>query len=180
MRNTLLGSSIALALVTLIAAFALLGCSEDPSEPDKPESLTSFEVIVPDWVRSNTLFPITVTAVGQRGSKPLAHVNGTVALSVAQGTISPTTLSLTGGVATGQVSLLGTMGSLTITASLGTALGTGIIVTVSPDSIAGSPGNDVAEMIPDISFVPRAQDFSQDHADLTGAQVSYNTILIAF
>ncbi|MCK5406010.1 MAG: hypothetical protein KAJ37_01090, partial [Candidatus Krumholzibacteria bacterium] len=121
-----------------------------------------------------------VTAIGKRGTKPLAHANGTVALSVPQGTISPSTLTLAGGVAGGQVSLLGTMGSLTITASLGTALGMGTIVTVSPDSIAGSDAEDVAERIPDITFVPRAQDFSQDHADLTGAHVSYNTISIAF
>ncbi len=179
MRNTLLGSSIALALATLIAAFALPGCSEDPFEPEL-EGLASFEVVVPDWVRSNTLFPITVRAIGRRGTKPLTDANGTVTLSVPQGTISPTTLSLASGVAAGQVSLLGTMGSLTVTASLGSALGTGTIVTVSPDSIAGSIANDVAEMIPDITFVPRAQDFSQDHPDLAGAHVSYNTILIAF
>jgi len=180
MRKTLLGSSIALALVTLIAGITLPGCSDDPAAPEKPEKLASIEVQVPEWVRSNTPFSITVTAVGDRGSSPHKESTGTVALSVPQGTISPPALNIVEGRGTADVSLTGVVGSITVTASIGSIFGTGTIRTVSPDSIAGGIANDVADLIPDLDYIPLAQDFSQDHPQLMGAQVAHRAIMLAF
>lgn len=165
-----------------IAALAVGGCSKDPAAPpiEVPETLASLAVTVPDWVRANTAFPITVEAVGNRGGRPLGDVAGTVTLSTQLGTLSPTTLDLTGGTGTVQAMVSNVSGSLAITATMTNAVGTGTILTVSPDSIEGNPLSWVDDLVPEMRYFPRGMDFSNDHPDLSGEYLSFNTILISF
>lgn len=171
-----------LALVTLAVLAAMLpSCSHDPTGPTgNPQVLESFEVFVPDWVRANTGFPLSVEAVGSHGTQPLPYATGTVNLSVSQGTLSPSSVVLKQGKATVNAVLGGALGSVTVTARQGAIEGSRLILTVSPDSISGNASDDVSSAVPSIAYFPRAADFSTGYPDLPGAYVSHNTLLIAF
>jgi len=46
--------------------------------------------------------------------------------------------------------------------------------------LIGGPNDPVEEAVQDAAFVPRAQDYSEDHPDLPGVPLSYNTLVLVF
>jgi hypothetical protein len=107
----------------LLVCPALVGCGggggggggENINGPD-PETLVSFEVSASSPCAVGEAFTLTVTAVGNQGSKPLTSFSGSVSLSASSGTITPSSVSLSNGRVSAQV-ILSESGQLTLTAT---------------------------------------------------------------
>lgn len=178
--------SRALAITTLLSFPVLYSSCGDGGggagpDPQPAEVLASFELTVPDSIAEGEAFSLTVTAVGNRGTKPLASYNGTVSLSTTLGTVNPSSLTVSSGAGSQQVTL-SNPGQQTLTASGGGRTGSvGIEVTDLPEPvIPGDPGATLEQAVQYSAFEPRAEDYSSDHPDLPGLYLSHNTILLAF
>lgn len=146
------------------------------------ESLASFRLTLPATVQGGQSFDLTVEAVGSRGSTPFTAFDGTVDLTVSDGTISPDSLELAGGTGTVAATVSGTTGEVTITAARDGVDGSEqVSVGTQPaDELAGDPDDAATEAIPQLDFEPSIEQYSDDHPELGGMLVSHDTLLLAF
>jgi len=181
MKTFLRAASVAL-LLTLPIVFSSCGDGGGGTEPDpQPETLASFQLTVPDSVAEGEAFSLTVRAVGNRGTNPLTSYNGSVTLSTTLGTVTPTSLSVSNGSGTAQVTL-SDPGQQTLAASGGGRTGSqGVAVTDLPDpTIPGDPQATLEQAVQDSVFFPDPDDYSNNHPELAGMYLSHNTILLVF
>jgi TolB protein len=78
----------------------MAGCGGDGGgngPVDVAETLASFELTATSPCTCGEAFSLTVTAVGNQGSKPFSAFSGSVSLSSSGGTISPSSVALTNG-----------------------------------------------------------------------------------
>jgi hypothetical protein len=124
-------------LVVFLLAILSATCSDSPTAPPAIAPATgSFEIDAPASVYAEQPFGITVTAVATDGTRPDADFNGTVTLSASPGTVTPGSLTLVNGVGTGDVTISGHAGSLSLVASAGGASGTAVVSVVGTDAVA--------------------------------------------
>jgi hypothetical protein len=176
-----LGAALAAATVVLCLASCGDGGGTTGPEPEPAEALASFQMTVPDSIAEGEAFPLTVNAVGNRGTNPLTSYSGSVSLSTTLGTVSPSSLTVSSGTASGQVTL-STPGPQTLTASAGGRTGTASVnVTDLPDpTITGDPDATLEQAVGDSVYIPDPDDYSNDHPDLAGMYLSHNVVLMAF
>lgn len=170
-------------VLTLPLVFSSCGDGGGGTGPDPvpAEKLASFELTVPDSIAEGEAFSLAVTAVGNRGTKPLTSYSGTVSLSTTVGTVSPLSLTVSNGTANGQVTL-SDPGQQTLSASGGgRTASVAVDVTDLPDPpIPGDPNATLEEAVRDSVYLPDPNDYSNDHPDLTGVYLSHNVVLMAF
>jgi len=156
-------------LASTLAVVMLAACSgESPNEPT-PGTLT---VTAPTSVPAGGEFQLSVSAEGNVGSL--------VELSASAGSITPPTLSLSGGSGTVTVQLSAGSGAIQITATAGATTGE-TTVTITPLAIIpGNPGDNAADNIPFLEYTPVEEDYSDDHPDLAGLPLSHNQVMVVF
>jgi hypothetical protein len=172
--------------LSAIAVLVLLSSCGDGSggtgpDPVPAETLASFDLTVPDSITEGEAFSLTVTAVGNRGANPLTSFSGSVSLTTTVGTVTPTSLTVSAGTGTAQVTL-SDPGQQTLAASGGGRTGSvGLQVADLPDpTILGDPAAALEEAVPDSLYLPEPDDYSNNHPDLSGIYLSYNVVLLAF
>jgi Subtilase family len=169
-----------------VFAVLMAACNKDPEttvlvEPAAKETLESLEVQLPPQVLMDQPFEITVVAIGSKGTKPLPSFTGAVQLKVNSGTLSVDTISLKDGVGKGNVTLNGPVGALEVSAASDNIKGVAKLqLKARIVGIAGNPNDLVAGKIPDLDYIARAADFSTDHPQLKGLELSFNTLLVVF
>jgi len=149
--------------------------------PAPAETLASFELTVPDSIAEGEAFPLTIRAVGNRGTTPLISYSGTVNLTTTLGAITPASLTVSNGTGAGQVTL-SDPGQQTLAASGGGRTGSvGVQVTDLPDpTIPGDPNATLEQAVQDSTFLPNPDDYTDDHPDFPGIFASYNVVGMAF
>jgi hypothetical protein len=128
-------------LAALLGGVALFACSDGPSAVDSPvdppvTSTGSFELELPETVYAGEAFTLTVTAVGADGSRPDAKFGGAVALSASSGSLTPSSVTLTGGVGVAAVTLTGVAGPVSLEARVGNAIGTRALTAIGNAPVA--------------------------------------------
>lgn len=168
-----------LFMLIALAAFVFPSC-DDSTEPKlEIETLASFRIAVPDTVTTGESFSLTVTAVGDQGTRPF-DFDGYVVLTASDGSVTPDSLALAGGTGSGQVVLSGSDETQTITATSGKTTGSVVVNARFMTVLAGDPGESANEAIPSFEFVADGGNYSNNHPSLPGAYVSFNTIMVAF
>ena len=165
-------------VIAILAACCILGCSDDPTAPEK-ETLSHFEISIPAAARAGEEFQLAVTAVGSRGTSPFADFGGAVQLAVSGGEIAPAVVTLAAGMVEAPAAVTGTAGSCAITASAGGKSGLAYL-TVLLDSLPGDPEALASTAIPDIRYRADYRDFSDDHPALGGMYLSFNNLVVVF
>lgn len=161
----------------------LLGAGCGPSGPSGPqpgEVLEAFGLDAPGTVAAGVSFTLDVTAVGSAGTTPFTPFDGSVALSVSDGTIEPTDLQIASGEGAVEVTLVGASGSVTITAAENGATGTTNVTVGGLDVLPGDDDDPASEAIPAFGFEADPDDYDDQAPDLEGAYVSTSVLLIAF
>jgi hypothetical protein len=170
-----------LAALAFVATVFLTQSCEKTTEPElEPERLSGFSLDLPDTVMAGDTFKMTVTAVGEDGTKPLSRFSGYVVLTASDGTITPDSLLLGGGIGSGLFVLSITGDSQTITATSGAAEGSAIVNARFMARLRGNDQDSANEAIPSFHYFARASDYSTGHPSLPGMAVSHNTIVLAF
>ncbi|MCJ7628911.1 MAG: S8 family serine peptidase [Longimicrobiales bacterium] len=150
-------------------------------DPVPAESLASFMLTVPDSIAEGEAFALTVAAVGNRGSNPLTSYSGSVGLSTTLGTVSPSSVAVSGGAGSAQVTL-SNPGQQTLSVAGGGKSGSAAVdVTDLPDpTIPGDLAATLEQAVQDSVFLPNGDDYSTDHPNFPGVYVSHNTIMMTF
>lgn len=158
--------------VLLLLVLFVFGCSS----PDSPVSdgLQGLTVTVPATAVAEEPFPVTIEATGEGAD----GVEENLALSVSAGTVTPTSVRLSGGLASLDVTITGAAGEVTVTADAGGVGGSGTIRSLTVRRVPGGADEPVAANTPRIRYVPRAEDYSGNHPEAPGMSVSHNTMLL--
>jgi subtilisin family serine protease len=168
----------------VLAALGLLlavGCGPSgPSGPQPGEVLEAFDLDAPGTVAEGVPFTLDVTAVGSAGTTPFTPFDGTVDLSVSDGTLEPTDVQVTSGEGSVEVTLDGASGSVTITAAENGATGTTNVTVGGLDVLPGDDDDPASEAIPAFSFEAEPDDYDDQAPDLEGVYVSTSVLVIAF
>jgi subtilisin family serine protease len=157
----------------LLVLLVVPSCSNDPSSPNGGTE-GALQVIVPRTAVAGSPFVVTVNATGGDANA----VEGSVALSVSGGTVSPADLEMSAGVAEAEIVIDGVAGTVKVEASLGSARGEGTIHSLATPALFGDPDALVADHTPRIPYEYAADDFSDDHPEAPGMLISHNTLLI--
>ena len=167
-----------LALLGLLLA---AGCGPSgPSGPQPGEVLEAFDLDAPGTVAEGVSFTLDVTAVGSAGTTPFTPFDGTVDLSVSDGTIEPTDVQVASGEGSVEVTLDGAGGSVTITAAEDGATGTTTVTVGGLDVLPGDDDDPASEAIPEFDFEADPDDYDDQAPELEGVYVSSSVLLIAF
>ncbi|MDZ7801068.1 MAG: S8 family serine peptidase [Trueperaceae bacterium] len=172
-----------LPALTLSAAVVLLLTACPSTTGPTDETLASFDLSAPDSVADGESFTLSVEAVGSEGTIPFTAFSGTLTLSVSEGTLDPSSVEVSSGTGSAQATVTGASGEVTITASDGETDGT-TTLTVGDEgelrTLPGEPDDPASEAIPVREFEARPDDYSDDHPELEGVFISFNTLLVAF
>ncbi|NNF12085.1 MAG: S8 family serine peptidase [Gemmatimonadetes bacterium] len=177
--------------VPLAAALIILagGCGGESDVVEPPvEALASLELSLPSSVTVGEPFALSVIAVGNQGTRPFTALGGQITLDLGggAGAIAPTALSVAGGQASTSAAVItGTSGTVTVRARSGAVTGTGTttaeeIVLQMADTLPGNPTAPATTAIPELEYEARDEDFSDDHPELPGLFVSWNTLMLSF
>ncbi len=166
-------------LLSFVVAVVLGACSEatSPTATETGEELAGFELAVPRAVNAGQPFPLTVTAIGSEGSRPFGGFSGVVALSSSVGSLTPASVALSGGEVALDVVVSGAAGPATITASHEGLRGEALIETIALGALPGDPDDSAPAAVPTAPFRPRAEEYAEDHPDLSGVGLSVRTIV---
>ncbi|MBW6457351.1 MAG: S8 family serine peptidase, partial [Trueperaceae bacterium] len=141
-----------------------------------------FQQVAPVLTVSPTAHTVVEGGVPQAFTATLENASDTIDWSLEPdvGSITPTTgptttytppASVTEAT---QVTLTATAGSLTASA----------VITVAPtppaNELLGELDDPVEGAIPSAEFVPREEDYAEDHPDLPGVPISFNTLVLVF
>ena len=164
MRNDLARGVVALLLLLAL----LVACGRQVTSPVLTVSPSTHTVVAGGA-------PQAFTATLRNSSDAISWT-----LDPAVGSITATTGTITtytppaSVTAATQVTLTATAGSLTASA----------IVTVEPrptaNELQGGVDDPVEGAIPSAEFVPREEDYTDDHPDLAGVGISFNTLVLVF
>jgi hypothetical protein len=90
---------LALGLLSL-GAFGISGCSDSPTGPgsgNDVETVASLEIELPDTIIPGREFEVRVVAVGSAGTRPFPEFDGTIGLAVSDGSVTPSSIAVSGG-----------------------------------------------------------------------------------
>ena len=164
-----------LALVTLVLLASLSACNATG-----PERLESLEVTHAATVSEGLPFPVTVTAVGSRGTKPFRSFSGPVALAAEAGLLTVVNGELSSGVGVLDTSIVAVEGSSALRVSAGGLTVTSTLTVEALTELPGDPGSAAEAVLPWIPFVPLDGDYRSGSADAPGWQVAVSTLGLAF
>lgn len=149
MKAFIIVSAIIVAVAIMISGQSC----ENGTDPDyTEEALGTFNITAPNTVTTGASFPISVTAVGDKGTRPFKSFSGDVRLTLSDGLLTPGTITLTDGEGTGNVVPSCGGGAQTLTAHGGGKSGSIQVNTSLMDSIPGNPEDPVEEAIPEFDF----------------------------
>lgn len=167
-------ASVRFATFAIIAGGITAACNETTAPV---ETLAGFDIDVPETVGAGSAFAITVTAVGSEGSRPLTSFSGDIALTVSAGSIAPDAIALVSGAANPTVTVADTFGPIEVTVRSGDVIGTSQTFQIVFAALPGNESDPAAGAIPTREFVPRPEDYSDDHPDLPGLPLSHTTLI---
>jgi subtilisin family serine protease len=142
--------------------------------------LEAFELDAPATVADGVPFTLDVTAVGSAGTTPFTPFDGTVELTVSEGTLAPTDAQVASGEGSVEVTLDGASGSVTITAADDGATGTTTVTVGGLDVLPGDDDDPASEAIPAFAYQADPDDYDDQAPDLEGVYVSTSVLLLAF
>jgi subtilisin family serine protease len=166
-------------LLLVWAALFWSGCGDGTGPgADGPQSLA---LEVPEYASEGQAFRLRVTAHGADPAAPLAGFAGTVSLTVSSGSITPATVQLVGGVGAVDATITGAAGEVTVRGVAAAVDGQAALRVLASDQLLqGQPGDPAEAAIPLLDLAARAADYSDDHPDLPGFFLSFNTLTLEF
>ena len=156
-----------------LALVGLIACG--PAGPGGPgsETLAVLRITVADTLPAETSTTVTLTAIGNRGSDPLAGFSGTATLELDAGTVAPATVELTNGTGSVDATLGGFVGTVTLIARVGSVSASATIDLQPIEVVPGDPAANAAGALPWIPFVGREEDYRDDAPDVPGLMLSF-------
>lgn len=159
-----------LAVVTLTACFSTSG----------GESLEALRVDLPGTAAEGEVVRLRVEAVGSGGTVPFEGFSGTVSLRASAGTVTPASVDVTNGVGEFEVLFRGARAPVSLIATVGAAEGATEISIEALVALGGDEDEPATEVVPLVRFAPREGDYREDHPELPGVPLSFNTLVVAF
>jgi alpha-tubulin suppressor-like RCC1 family protein len=160
-------------VTTYLALVGLIACG--PAGPGGPgsETLAVLRINVADTLPAETSTTVTLTAIGNRGSDPLAGFSGTATLELDAGTVAPATVELTNGTGSVDATLGGFVGTVTLIARVGSVSASATIELQPIEVVPGDPAANAAGALPWLPFVGREEDYRDDAPDVPGLMLSF-------
>ena len=168
----------AIPCLLLIGLVVGLSCSSKPSAPTLDSGPSSLELTLPAYAVAGTPFDIVVAGLDAAGDLD-PSANGNLTLSIANGSITPSTAALVAGEARVSVTLDGVFGSIEVTARLGERVGQATIAGVALATLPGNSTDPAAEAIPVFPYWADPAGFATDRAELEGLPLSFNQVLVS-
>ena len=140
------------------------------------------QVTPPVLTVSPTAHTVVEGGAPQAFTATLQNASDTISWSLDPdvGSIAPTTGATTTYTPPASVTAV-TLVTLTATAG---GLTAEVVITVEPapplDALPGEVDDPVEEAVPDVEFVPREEDYAEDHPELAGVGISFNTVVLVF